>query len=72
MMDSIEKAMFGRSLSSELPSTAVQPNLSKDITKNSDIIERATSVTVAPAIVRTTETTTNKRTQQSITLDMEW
>jgi receptor protein-tyrosine kinase len=72
MMDSIEKAMFGRSLSSELPSTAVQPNLSKDITKNSDIIERATSVAIAPAIVRTAETTTNKRTQQSITLDMEW
>jgi protein-tyrosine kinase len=68
MMDSIEKAMFGKSLGQIAPSpTVAQPIFSKQ----SNTIERTASITTDPTVVRGSESATKKRTQRSVTLDME-
>ncbi len=67
-MDSIEKAMFGKSLGQIAPSpTVAQPIFSKQ----SNTIERTASITTDPTVVRGSESATKKRTQRSVTLDME-
>lgn len=67
-MDSIEKAMSGRSLGSIAP----PPITAHSAFSNSgDVIERATGMANDPTVVRVTESAANKRTQRSVTLDME-
>lgn len=65
-MDSIEKAMFGRSLNpvvSPVTTTHALP-------AKSDIIERASGIVGEPPVVRVAASTT-KRTQRSVMLDLE-
>ncbi|MBK8508091.1 MAG: tyrosine-protein kinase family protein [Candidatus Competibacteraceae bacterium] len=65
-MDSIEKAMFGRSLAPN-PSPAV----ARPVASQTDSIERMTSMAKDQPVVRVSEAAANKRTQRSVTLDME-
>ena len=67
-MDSIEKAMFGRSQVPIVPPpTAARPPFSQQ----GDVIERTAGMANDPAVVRSVESAANRRTQRSVTLDME-
>jgi receptor protein-tyrosine kinase len=67
-MDSIEKAMFGKSLDQITPSPTVTQSV---ISKQNNTIERTSSISSDPIVVRDSESATKKRTQRSVTLDME-
>jgi receptor protein-tyrosine kinase len=68
-MDSIEKAMIGKSLSSIVPS----PSLSHHATasRNIDLIERSAILASDQATPKIIESNNIKRTQRSVMLDME-
>lgn len=68
MMDSIEKAMFGRSISSIAP----PPAATHAAPAKSDAIERAAGTMHDPlSVARVAAPTAYKRTQRSVTLDLE-
>jgi protein-tyrosine kinase len=69
MMDSIEKAMSGRPLDSTVPpQAAARLPFSR---QKEDTIEKTVGMANDPTVVRVIEPTANKRTQRSVTLDME-
>ena len=67
-MDSIEKAMFGRSLA---PGASAPPVVRPSVAGQGDSIERTAGLTKEQTVVRVSEAAANKRTQRSVTLDME-
>ena len=64
-MDSIEKAMFGRSL------TPSPPAVARPAPSQADSIERMTGIAKDQTVVRVADAAANKRTQRSVTLDVE-
>jgi len=68
MMDSIEKAMSSKSLGSIAPSPSL---VHQSVSNKTDLIERTTSTTSDQAPPRIIESTATKRTQRSMSLDME-
>jgi len=66
-MDSIEKAMFGRSLGSIPPPAPA----TRTLPAKGDVIERTADMVNDLPAVRVTAPTATKRTQRSVTLDLE-
>ncbi|HRD67133.1 MAG TPA: XrtA-associated tyrosine autokinase [Candidatus Competibacter sp.] len=68
MMDSIEKAMSSRS-----PGPTVSPPVAtaRAFPPKGDLIERTANIAVEPSSVHTDASTATKRTQRSVTLDLE-